>query len=71
MAWQGPGCPGKTAEYIRRFAGQPGILHEVEYACLRDLQNASMSTHSLVRYYVPLSTMDDLASVHAYRRVVM
>ena len=30
MAWQGPGCPGKTAEYIRRFAGQPGILHEVK-----------------------------------------
>ena len=67
MAWQGPGCPGKTAEYIRRFAGQPGILHEVKYACLRDLQNASMSTHSLVvRWrYVLLSTKDDLTKVHA------
>ena len=34
-------------------------------AGLQDFQNASMSTHSLVvrRYYVPLSTIDDLAGV--------
>ena len=73
MAWQGPGCPGKTAECIRRFAGQPGVQHEVRSVCWRDLQNASTSTHSLVirRHYVLLSTIDGLASVHAYRRVVI
>ena len=73
MALARPWLSWQNGEVYTAFYRQPGVQHEVGFVCLRDLQNASMSTHSLVirRHYVLLSTIDGLASVHAYQRVVI